>query len=283
MRRSSHMRLRWATGRSWACEGVRHKSLPVRGSRSVVSVAMVAMPRRVTPSTSVSGLYEVWQGQRPLPLESMPVQLPTGHWSSLVQERSAGTRQTGVARTATACFRPSSGWAGSSTSAKNCGITARGWQALGRTGLGSGAGVPSAPQSSSLPPFLQSRQPYEATAATAMHEPRSRSMRGLYRQVLPAEIGQVSPRAKHGIWRRSMADPEKPMLGAWSAIGAFAALYVGQHSIGIGAQYHSIVSGLWVTEALAIAAPAIFVLLLAGVRPAPYLGFRALTWKHALV
>ncbi|HEX9578427.1 MAG TPA: hypothetical protein VF993_11785, partial [Myxococcales bacterium] len=108
-------------------------------------------------------------------------------------------------------------------------------------------------------------------------------MRGLYRQVLPAEIGQVSPRAKHGIWRRSMAYQEKPMLGAWSAIGAFAALYVGQHSIGIGAQYHSIVSGLWVTEALAIAAPAIFVLLLAGVRPAPYLGFRALTWKHALV
>jgi membrane protease YdiL (CAAX protease family) len=44
-----------------------------------------------------------------------------------------------------------------------------------------------------------------------------------------------------------------------------------------------VVGGLWSTEALAIALPAAFVLGVARVRFAPFLGFRRLTWKHALV
>jgi len=72
-------------------------------------------------------------------------------------------------------------------------------------------------------------------------------------------------------------------LGAWSAIAAYLALLFGMLVIGAPAQQHGIVTGLWVTEALAIALPALFVLSLAGLRPAPYLGFRPLSWKGALI
>ncbi len=109
-------------------------------------------------------------------------------------------------------------------------------------------------------------------------------MRGLYRQMLPAEIGQVSPRiAKWCIWRRSMPEPEKPALGAGSALLAFAALLLGQLVIGAGTQQRSIVVGLWLTEALAIALPAIIALRGAGLRLGPYLGVRRATWKQLIV
>src|SRR5438105_11352746 len=94
-----------------------------------------------------------------------------------MQPRSWGKRQTGLARSATATRRPASDGSRLSMSAKKRGITARGWQALGKTALGSGAGVPSAPQN--RPPLRQSRQPDEARAASAMP---NRSTRALYRE-----------------------------------------------------------------------------------------------------
>jgi membrane protease YdiL (CAAX protease family) len=80
-----------------------------------------------------------------------------------------------------------------------------------------------------------------------------------------------------------MPPSEKPALGAGTAFLAYFGLMLGQFVIGASVQQRSIVAGLWVTEALAIALPALFVLLLAGVRLGPYLGFRGLTWKHALI
>jgi membrane protease YdiL (CAAX protease family) len=71
--------------------------------------------------------------------------------------------------------------------------------------------------------------------------------------------------------------------GAVSVILAYVALLLGYLTIGGPAQLHGIVTGLWITEALAIALPAVFVLLVAGVRPGPYLGIRKLSWKGALV
>jgi membrane protease YdiL (CAAX protease family) len=72
-------------------------------------------------------------------------------------------------------------------------------------------------------------------------------------------------------------------LGAWSVIGAYLALLVGMVVIGAPAQQHGIVAGLWVTEALAIALPAVFALTVAGVRFGTYLGLRRLSAKQALI
>ena len=72
-------------------------------------------------------------------------------------------------------------------------------------------------------------------------------------------------------------------MGAGTAIAAYVALVIGMLAIGAPAQQHGIVAGLWVTEALAIALPAVVAVLLAGIRPAPYLGLRKLGWKAALV
>jgi membrane protease YdiL (CAAX protease family) len=71
--------------------------------------------------------------------------------------------------------------------------------------------------------------------------------------------------------------------GAVSVIFAYLALLLGYLTIGGPAQLHGIVTGLWITEALAIALPAVFVLLAAGVRLGPYLGIRRLSWKGALI
>ena len=72
-------------------------------------------------------------------------------------------------------------------------------------------------------------------------------------------------------------------LGASAAIPAYVALLLGMLVIGAPAQQHGIVTGLWATEALAIALPAVFVLLFAGVRLGSYFGFRPLTWTHVAV
>ncbi len=77
--------------------------------------------------------------------------------------------------------------------------------------------------------------------------------------------------------------PPSGKLGAGSAFAAYVALLCGMLAIGGTAQQHGIVSGLWITEALAIALPAGFVLGFAGLRFAPYLGFRRVSWKHVLV
>src|SRR5260221_14570712 len=76
---------------------------------------------------------------------------------------------------------------------------------------------------------------------------------------------------------------ETGKLGAGAAIGAYAALLAGMLLIGAPAQQQGIVAGLWITEALAIALPAVFVLTAAGVKFAPWLGLRAITAKQALV
>src|SRR5262249_57036803 len=80
---------------------------------------------------------------------------------------------------------------------------------------------------------------------------------------------------------RLMSTPGK--LGAVSAFAAYLGLLLGMLLIGVPAQQHGVVAGLWVTEAIAIALPALFLLGLAGFRLGPYLGFRRISWKHALV
>lgn len=77
--------------------------------------------------------------------------------------------------------------------------------------------------------------------------------------------------------------PASGKLGLLSALAAYVALLCGMLAIGGPAQQRGIVTGLWITEALAIALPAGFVLALAGLRFAPYLGFRRISWKHVLV
>lgn len=87
----------------------------------------------------------------------------------------------------------------------------------------------------------------------------------------------------HPTWYGARLMPASGKLGAGSAIAAYVALLGGMLAIGAPAQQRGVVSGLWITEVLAIALPAAFVLGFAGLRFAPYLGFRRLSWKHALV
>jgi membrane protease YdiL (CAAX protease family) len=72
-------------------------------------------------------------------------------------------------------------------------------------------------------------------------------------------------------------------LGAASAIGAYIALFIGFVSISAAAQPIGIVPSLWITEALAIALPAVVVLLATRVKLPPYLGLRRVSWKHVIV
>jgi len=74
-----------------------------------------------------------------------------------------------------------------------------------------------------------------------------------------------------------MSPPGK--LGWGSAILAYCALLFGMLAIGAPAQQHGLVEGLWITEALAIALPAAFVLGVAGIRFAPWLGLRRVSWS----
>ncbi|HEX4385211.1 MAG TPA: CPBP family intramembrane glutamic endopeptidase [Myxococcales bacterium] len=75
----------------------------------------------------------------------------------------------------------------------------------------------------------------------------------------------------------------EPKLGAWAAVPAFVVLIVGMLVIGAVSQSRDVLSGLWITEAIAIALPAVFVLCAAQVKIAPYLGFGRLSGKQALV
>jgi membrane protease YdiL (CAAX protease family) len=76
---------------------------------------------------------------------------------------------------------------------------------------------------------------------------------------------------------------DKPALGAGSALFGYVALLLGQLIIGASAQRRSIVAGLWVTEAVAIALPAVIALRGAGLRFAPYLGWRGARPGHFLL
>jgi membrane protease YdiL (CAAX protease family) len=80
-----------------------------------------------------------------------------------------------------------------------------------------------------------------------------------------------------------MPESDRPPLDAESALLAYVLLLAGMYSIGAPAQMRGVVFGLWLTESVAIALPAIFRISLAGVRFAPYLGLRRLTWKQALI
>jgi membrane protease YdiL (CAAX protease family) len=74
--------------------------------------------------------------------------------------------------------------------------------------------------------------------------------------------------------RAPMADDTRPAPGAGSALVAYGALLLGFLAIGIVTQQQEIVAGLWVTEALAIALPAVIAVRGANLRIAPYLGLR---------
>src|SRR5471030_1445027 len=74
-----------------------------------------------------------------------------------------------------------------------------------------------------------------------------------------------------------------PKLGAWTVLPAYLVLLLGMLVIGAQSQMRNVVVGLWVTEAIAVALPAVFVLCIARVRPLAYLGLRKLSWKQALV
>ena len=74
-------------------------------------------------------------------------------------------------------------------------------------------------------------------------------------------------------------DPDRGALGAGAGTLAYIAMLAGFFTIGPATQVRSIVSGLWISEALAIALPAIFALRIANVRVAPYLGLRAPTLR----
>src|SRR5947208_13056234 len=76
---------------------------------------------------------------------------------------------------------------------------------------------------------------------------------------------------------------EKRSPDAESGLLAYVGLLLGMFSIGAVAQQRSVVEGLWVTEAVAIALPAFFRLSLAPVRWGPWLGFRPISWKQALI
>jgi membrane protease YdiL (CAAX protease family) len=71
-----------------------------------------------------------------------------------------------------------------------------------------------------------------------------------------------------------MADDGRAAPGAASALLAYCALLVGFFAIGIVTQQHDVIAGLWVTEALAIALPAVIAVRAQGVPAARYLGFR---------
>src|SRR5437868_2525193 len=66
--------------------------------------------------------------------------------------------------------------------------------------------------------------------------------------------------------------------GAGVALASYFFLLLGFVAIGFASQSRDAVGGLWLTEALAIALPALIALRAANVQPGPYCGLRATTW-----
>ena len=79
------------------------------------------------------------------------------------------------------------------------------------------------------------------------------------------------------------ADAPRPLLGPWQVAAAYCVLLVGFALIGFASQGADVVAGLWITEALAIALPAVIWLRSAGVRPAGYFGLGAPTWRWVAI
>jgi membrane protease YdiL (CAAX protease family) len=79
-----------------------------------------------------------------------------------------------------------------------------------------------------------------------------------------------------------MVEDRRSSPGAASAFAAYAALWVGYLAIGGATQQRDLVAGLWVTEVLAIALPALIAVRVAGLRIPSTLGFRAPAPVHLL-
>jgi membrane protease YdiL (CAAX protease family) len=77
-----------------------------------------------------------------------------------------------------------------------------------------------------------------------------------------------------------MAEQTRPPPGAASAFAAYAALWVGYLAIGGATQQRDIVAGLWVTEVLAIALPALVAVRVAGLPAGRALGLRTPAPAH---
>jgi membrane protease YdiL (CAAX protease family) len=77
-----------------------------------------------------------------------------------------------------------------------------------------------------------------------------------------------------------MADGTRAPPGAASGFAAYVALWVGYLAVGQATQQRNIVAGLWVTEILAIALPAILAIRLTGLPARPFLGLRAPRRAH---
>jgi membrane protease YdiL (CAAX protease family) len=90
---------------------------------------------------------------------------------------------------------------------------------------------------------------------------------------------RVAPR---GMGVTPMAEQASPHPGAASAFVAYAALWVGYLAIGGATQQRDIVAGLWVTEVLAIALPALVAVGVAGLPAGAVLGLRAPAPVHLL-
>src|SRR5438105_1213244 len=75
----------------------------------------------------------------------------------------------------------------------------------------------------------------------------------------------------------------RPALREWTAVFAYVALWVGYLPIGFVTQQRDVIAGLWVTEALAIALPAVILVRGANLRAASYLGLRAPALKQLAV
>jgi membrane protease YdiL (CAAX protease family) len=71
-----------------------------------------------------------------------------------------------------------------------------------------------------------------------------------------------------------MADETRPAPGAASALVGYLALLLGFLAIGVVTQQRDVITGLWVTEALAIALPAVIAVRAVGLPGAHYLGLR---------
>jgi membrane protease YdiL (CAAX protease family) len=80
-----------------------------------------------------------------------------------------------------------------------------------------------------------------------------------------------------------MADELRPAPGAASALLGYVALLLGFFAIGVVTQQRDIILGLWVTEALAIAVPAVIAVRAMGLSAAPVLGLRTPRPAHLVV
>jgi membrane protease YdiL (CAAX protease family) len=80
-----------------------------------------------------------------------------------------------------------------------------------------------------------------------------------------------------------MVDETRSAPGAASALFGYCALLLGFFAVGFVTQQRDVIAGLWVTEALAIALPAVIAVRAARLSPKRYLGLRAPTPKQLVV